>query len=84
MAVSSSWLGMTPASESWLALMMIMNRMVLSPLQLSGSICSRTTVEQFDRVLTKVFVDDVSRAFRHEHRVAAGEGVLCTFTDLFG
>jgi hypothetical protein len=54
---------------------MIMNRMVLSPLQLSGSIYSRTTVEQFDRVLTKVFVDDVSRAVRHEHRAPAGEGV---------
>jgi len=58
--------------------------MVSSPLQLSGSIYSRTTVEPFDRVLTKVFADDVSRAFRHEHRVAAGEGVLCTFADLFG
>jgi hypothetical protein len=53
---------------------MIMNRMVSSPLQLSGSIYSRTTVEQFDRVLTKVFFDDVSRAFRHEHRAPAGEG----------
>jgi hypothetical protein len=31
-AVNSSWLGITPASESWLALMMIMNRMVISPL----------------------------------------------------
>ncbi|MNG25066.1 hypothetical protein D3C76_1636900 [compost metagenome] len=64
--------------------MMIMNRMVSSPLQLSDSIYSRTTMEQFDRVLSKVLVEDVSRTFRHEHREAAGEGVLCTFADLFG
>jgi hypothetical protein len=31
MAVSSSWLGILPASESLLAFTMIMNRMVVSP-----------------------------------------------------
>jgi hypothetical protein len=54
---------------------MIMNRMVVSPLDMNESLHSRVTERQIDRASIKIADRP---AFRHEHLVAMGDsGTLC-------